>query len=155
MVKEFLLQKGINFEERDVSRDRSAVQELMARTGQMAVPVILVDGQTIIGFDSARLEQVLSQQQRPSFGASVADASTITQRQGTGITLGAYVGKVRPGSVAERIGLSPGDIIVEINMQPVTNAGDLEKSMAKLSTGSRFSLVFLRGDRQLTGEGVF
>ena len=155
MVKEFLSQRGINFQEHDVSRDRSAAQELVSKTGQMGVPVTVINGQTIIGFDRAQLERALSQWQRPSFGASVADASKITQKQGVGITLGAYVGKVRQGSVAEKVGLAQGDIIVEMNMQRIANADDLEKAIAKLSTGSRISLVFLRGSKQLTSEGVF
>jgi len=122
MVKEFLSQKGIGFKEYDVSRDRVAAQELVNRTGQMGVPVTIIDGQTIIGFDRAQLEQVFSQEQgrqRPSFGAAIADASKITARQGAGITLGAYVGKVRPGSLAERVGLAQGDIITEVNVQPI------------------------------------
>ena len=155
MVKEFLSHRGINFEERDVSRDRSAAQELVGKTGQMGVPVTVIGGQTIIGFDRARLEQALSQWQRPSFGVSVADASKITQKQGAGMTLGAYVGKVKQGSVAEKVGLAQGDIIVEINMQRIANADDLERTIAKLSIGSRVSLVFLRGNKQLTSEVVF
>jgi len=155
MLKEFLSQRGISFEERDVSRDKAAAQELVNRTGQMGVPVTIIDGQTIVGFDRARLEQALSEWQRPSFGASVADASKITQRQGAGITLGAYVGTVRPGSVAEKVGLAPGDIIIEVNLQHIANADDLERIVTKLDKGNRISLVFLRGNKQLTGEGTF
>jgi glutaredoxin 3 len=154
MVKEFLSQRGIGFVERDVSRDRSAAQELVSSTGQMGVPVTVINGQTIIGFDQARLEQALSQRQRPTLGVSVADASRITARQGTGITLGAYVGKVRPGSSAARIGLAPGDIITELNMQNIANAQDFENAIARLNRGNRVSLVFLRGNQKLTGEGI-
>ncbi len=154
MLKEFLSQRGVSFEDHDVSRDPSAAQELVNMTGQMSVPVTIIDGQAIVGFDRAKLEQILSQR-KPSFGAAVADASKITQRQGSGITLGAYVGKVRPGSVAEKAGLLLGDIIVEVNMRRIANADDLEKILGKLSKGNRVSLVFLRGSRQMTGEGVF
>ena len=157
MVKEFLSQRGIGFEERDVSRDPSAAQELVRDTGQMGVPVTVINGQAVIGFDRAQLEQLLTQSQmgrRPSFGASIADASKITARQGTGITLGAYIGKVRPGSVAQRIGLAPGDIITELNLQRVANAADMERALANLNKGSRFSLVFLRGNRTMSTEGA-
>ena len=158
MVKEFLSQKGIGFEERDVSRDPSAAQELVRNTGQMGVPVTVINGQAVVGFDRAGIEQLLAQSQgvgRPSFGASIADASKITAKQGSGITLGAYIGKVRPSSVAQRIGLAPGDIITELNLQRIANAGDLERALANLSRGSRFSLVFLRGNKTMTTEGVF
>ncbi len=107
MVKEFLSQKGVSFIEKDVSRDQLAAQELVSRTGQMGVPVTVINGEAIVGFDRARLEEVLThgqKGQRPSLGAAVADASKITARQGSGITFGAYVGKVRAGSVAEKLG---------------------------------------------------
>jgi glutaredoxin len=158
MVKEFLSQRGVAFEERDVSRDPSAAQELVKNTGQMGVPVTVINGQAVVGFDRARLEQLLAQSQggqRPSFGASIADASKITAKQGSGITLGAYIGKVRPGSVAQRIGLAPDDIITELNLQRIANAGDLERALANLNSGSRFSLVLLRGNKTMTTEGVF
>lgn len=157
MVKEFLSQRGTGFEERDVSRDPSAAQELVRSTGQMGVPVTVINGQAVVGFDQARLEQLLAQSQvgqRPSFGASIADASKITAKQGAGITLGAYIGKVRPGSVSERIGLAPGDIITELNLQRIANADDLERALANLNRGSRFSLVFLRGNKTMTTEGA-
>ena len=154
MVKEFLLQRGIGFTERDVSLDRNAAQELISSTGQMGVPVTTIDGQTIVGFDRAKLEQAISQGQRPSFGVSVANASRITARQGTGITLGAYIGKIRPGSAAEEARLEPGDIITELNMQNITNATDFEKAVARLNKGSRFTIVFLRGNQKRASEGV-
>jgi S1-C subfamily serine protease len=72
-----------------------------------------------------------------------------------GIVLGAYVGRVRPGSIAERIGLAPGDVITELNMKPIANANDLEEALSTLSSGSRFSLVFLRNNETMTTEGMF
>ena len=156
MVKEYLSQKGAVFKEYDVSQDRAAAQELMRKTGQMAVPVVTINGETIVGFDRARLEQALSRQpkQRPSFGASIADASKITARQGSVITFGAYIGNVRAGSVAERMGLQQGDIITELNMQNVAKASDLESVLSRLNPGSRISLVFLRGNKTLGAEGT-
>lgn len=158
MVKDFLSQRGISFEERDVSRNPSYAQELVNSTGQMGVPVTIIAGQVVVGFDRSRLEQLTAQartRQRPSFGAAIADASRITAKQGAAVILGAYVGGVRPGSVAERAGLAPGDIIIELNMRHIANADDLEDALSNLSSGSRFSLVFLRGNRTMTTEGVF
>jgi glutaredoxin 3 len=157
MVKEFLSQKGIDFEERDVSRNQAYAHELMKNTGQMGVPVTVIDGQAVVGFDRVRLQQLISKaqaKQSPSFGASIADASKITARYGSGITLGAYVGKVRPGSVAERIGLAPGDIITELNMKSIATAKDMEDAISALHSGSRFSLSFIRGDRTISTEGI-
>ena len=158
MVKEFLSQRGIGFQERDVSRNPAYAEELMSNTGQMGVPVTIINQQAVIGFDRARLEQQLTQThvgQRPSFGASIADASKITAKQGTGITLGAYIGRVRPGSVAERLRLASGDIIIELNMKNIANAGDLGRALSGLSKGNRLSLIFLRGNKKMTTEGIY
>ena len=158
MVKEFLSQRGIVFEERDVSQNPSYAQELAKSTGQTGVPVTIINGQIVVGFDRGRLEQLLTQtktERRHLVGASIADASKITAKQGSGITLGAYVGRVSPESVAERIRLAAGDIITELNMKRIANASDLEHALSSLNNGSRFSLVFLRGDRTMTTEGVF
>lgn len=158
MVKDFLKEKGISFEERDVAGNPAYAQELVKNTGQMGVPVTIIDGKIVVGFDRGSLEQLLAQaqtEQRPSFGASIADAAKITAKQGSGMTFGAYVGGVRPGSVAERIGLAEGDIITELNMKRIANADDLEEALANLSSGSHFSLVFLRGNQTMTAEGVF
>jgi S1-C subfamily serine protease len=91
----------------------------------MGVPVTIINGQAVIGFDQKRLEQLLTQWKPRKFEASIADASKITAKQGSGITLGAYIGGVTVGSVAEKAGLLAGDII-EFNMRPIANATDLE-----------------------------
>ena len=108
MVKEFLSLKGVSYEEHDVSVNQSYAEEMVKATGQMGVPVIVIDGQNVIGFDRKRLEQMLAQSQtnrRPVLGVAIADASKFTATTDTGIILGAYVGNVRPNSIAEKIGL--------------------------------------------------
>jgi glutaredoxin 3 len=158
MVKEFLSQKGIGFQERDVSINQSYAQELVKSTGQMGVPVTIINGQTVIGFDRGRLEQLLTKtqmSQHPLFGASIADASKITAKQGSGIILGAYVGSVRPSSVAERLGLFSGDIITDLNLRHIANASDLEHALSSLQGDSHFSLSFLRGNKAMTIKGTF
>lgn len=57
-AKEFLSSKGVEFEERDVSRDESALEELQKR-GLMTTPVILVDGEAVVGFDREKLVSLL------------------------------------------------------------------------------------------------
>ena len=123
----------------------------------MGVPVTVFDGQIVVGFDRAKLEQLLAgiqANQRPSFGASIADAGKITAKQGSGITLGAYVGGTRPGSVARRTGLVPADIIIQFNTKSISNAADLERELSSLKKGSRFSVVFLRDSKTVTAEGT-
>jgi glutaredoxin len=58
-VKEFLSQRGIEFIERDVAENESALSEL-EQLGVFTTPVTVVDGEVVIGFDQARLEALLS-----------------------------------------------------------------------------------------------
>jgi len=59
-AKAYLRRRGIGFREVDVSRDRHAADRLVARSGQMAVPQIDVDGHLVVGFSQARLDALLS-----------------------------------------------------------------------------------------------
>ena len=47
------------FEDINVMADPQAREELVRLTGQMAVPVIVVDDQVIRGFDKPRLKSLL------------------------------------------------------------------------------------------------
>lgn len=57
-TKEFLSQHGIAFEERDVSSDEAALDELQKR-GLMTTPVTLIDDEAVVGFNRARLSELL------------------------------------------------------------------------------------------------
>jgi S1-C subfamily serine protease len=122
-------------------------------TGQMGVPVIVIDGQIIIGFDQPRLQQLLAAgSQRPRLGLKVADASKVARKSGAVPVSGAVIGSVSLSSPGERAGLRAGDIITEINMKRINNASDLEKSVTGLVAGNRMSIVFLRGEQTLRSE---
>lgn len=58
-TKEFLSSKGIAFTDIDVVNDGEGREELIRRTGQTAVPVIVVGDEVVVGFDRARLSQLL------------------------------------------------------------------------------------------------
>jgi glutaredoxin 3 len=157
MVKQFLSQRGVNYEERDVSRNQTYARELVNNTGQMGVPVTVFNGEIVVGFDRQRLEQLISsgsKAKRPSFGASIADAEKITAKQGNQIISGAYVGGTRQGSSAQRIGLKQGDIITRINKQTITRANDLERVLSNLQEGQRILVEFQRNGRTTAAEGV-
>ncbi len=57
-TKEFLSQHGIAFEERDVTSDEAALDELQKR-GLMTTPVTLIDDKVIVGFDRVKLAKLL------------------------------------------------------------------------------------------------
>lgn len=58
-AKEYLTQKGIPYEDIDVSASKEAAEEMVNLSGQMGVPVIVVDNEIIVGFDKDKLEQSL------------------------------------------------------------------------------------------------
>jgi glutaredoxin-like YruB-family protein len=58
-IKHFLRQKGVEFEEYDISKNEEARKEMIKKTGQKGVPVIEVDGTIIVGFQEEILEQAL------------------------------------------------------------------------------------------------
>lgn len=158
-AKQYLKEKGISYTEYDVSVDQAAAQEMTRLTGQMGVPVIMVDGQTIIGFDRDRLEVLLNSSRsgngkKPGFGLKIADASKMAQKAGAVPVFGAFVGAVKAGSAAEKAGIQVGDIVTEINLRSVNNANDLEKALAGLSIGGRVAISFLRGQKTMQTEVV-
>ncbi len=59
MAKAFFTEKNVAYTEKDVSVDEVARDEMIAKTNQMGVPVIMVDDQVVIGFDKGKLSQLL------------------------------------------------------------------------------------------------
>ena len=160
MLKEYLSQRGIKYQERDISLDRSAGAEVMRLTGQMAVPVTVIDGQTIIGFDRPALDRLLAASATetasgPSLGAAVGDAAKITRQRGLPPAAGAFIGSIRPGSLAQKLGLAVGDIITECNGQIIQGPDSLERAISSLKPGHRVTFSFTRGEQRLSTSGIF
>lgn len=59
-MKEYLSQKGISYTDYDVSADRDKANEMIEKSGQMAVPVIVVDDEITVGFNQAKLDELLA-----------------------------------------------------------------------------------------------
>ncbi len=53
----YLSGRGIDFEVRDVSRDESAVEELVYKYQSRATPTVVIGDEVIIGFDRERIDQ--------------------------------------------------------------------------------------------------
>lgn len=58
-VKNFLVEKGVEFEYIDVSTDHEAAHEMIDKSGQLGVPVIDIDNEIIVGFNRDALEKAL------------------------------------------------------------------------------------------------
>jgi len=57
-VKEYLSQKQIQFDDRDITKDPSAILELK-KIGFMTSPVTVVGVKVIVGFDESKLDEAL------------------------------------------------------------------------------------------------
>ena len=60
-AKEYLSQKGISYIDYDVAQDKERTQEMMQKSGQLGVPVILVNDDVLIGFNRSKLDKLLSE----------------------------------------------------------------------------------------------
>ena len=49
----------MTFVAKNIAEDVAARDELMARTGRMAVPVITIDDEVVVGYDRGRLQRLL------------------------------------------------------------------------------------------------
>ncbi|MDD5195240.1 MAG: Uxx-star family glutaredoxin-like (seleno)protein [Candidatus Omnitrophica bacterium] len=59
MAKSYFSSKGIPYTDYDVSSNQPALDEMVKLSGQMGVPVIIIDGQIIVGFDQGRIDSIL------------------------------------------------------------------------------------------------
>jgi len=59
-VKDFLKENNIEFEDLDVAENEIARNEMVEKSGQMGVPVIMVGEEIVIGFDQAKLKKLLN-----------------------------------------------------------------------------------------------
>lgn len=63
MAKAFLTKHGVEYSEFDVAADSDKAEEMVEKSGQMGVPVIVIgegdDEAMIVGFDQAKLAELL------------------------------------------------------------------------------------------------
>lgn len=62
-AKQYFDKLGVEYTDRDVERDVTAMQESVQKSGQMGIPVIDIGGTIIIGFDRPRIDQALRDKQ--------------------------------------------------------------------------------------------
>ena len=58
-AKEFFQENNVEYEEKDVTQDDAAREAMIQKSGQMGVPVIDVNGETIVGFNKEKLAELL------------------------------------------------------------------------------------------------
>jgi len=156
-VKAYLNQRGVPFTEHDVSRDQQAAAEMVRLSGQRGVPVVLIDGKVVVGFNQPLIDQLLAQRENkpPSLGVAIADASQIAARQGRQLPDGAYVGRVDVGSAAEAAGLRTGDVIMQLAGQAVGGHQDVHRLMSSVRPGQAVDLLTWRNGQTIRMTAQF
>ncbi len=117
-------------------------------SGQRGVPVTVIDGRVVVGYDEPTLTQLLAGAQRVRLGAAVADAADMAAQGRCRVAQGAYVGRVSAGSAAQRAGLAAGDVIVSLAGRAVDSALALETLVARLKPGQSVPISYVRGSEQ-------
>ena len=60
MAKDFFKEKGVEFEDFDVSTNLPKRKEMLEKSGQMGVPVIIIeDKDIIVGFNKSKIVELL------------------------------------------------------------------------------------------------
>ncbi len=59
-AKEFLKGKGVDFTDYNVATDMEARNTMVQKSGQLGVPVIVIDGEVVVGFNRGKIEELLS-----------------------------------------------------------------------------------------------
>jgi len=85
MAKAFLEKHNVQYESLDVGNDTVAAQKMIELSGQRGVPVIMVDDEVIVGFDSDRLNELFG---KPPTGESYD--VVIVGAGPAGLTAGVY-----------------------------------------------------------------
>lgn len=59
MAKDFFKEKNIAYTEHDVASDLEKRREMIDKSGQMGVPVIIIGEELTVGFDQAKISSML------------------------------------------------------------------------------------------------
>lgn len=81
-------------------------------------------------------------------GASVADASSDSKAT----TVGALIKSVTSGGAAAAAGLKAGDVVVNLNDTPITDATDLTAQVRAQAAGAKVDVTYIRGGQTKTAS---
>ena len=59
-AKDYLSRKGIRYTDIDVAQDKEKAKEMTQKSGQMSVPVIIIDNEIVVGFNQVLLDKLLA-----------------------------------------------------------------------------------------------
>ncbi|MFA5267730.1 MAG: Uxx-star family glutaredoxin-like (seleno)protein [Methanoregula sp.] len=101
MAKAFLEKHGVPYENIDVGSDNKAAEKMVELSGQRGVPVIVIDDEVIVGFDSQRLNELFG-----TTSPEEVNDVVIVGAGPAGLTAGVYCARkmVKTVIVSENIG---------------------------------------------------
>ena len=59
MAKDYFKEKNVEFVDYDVSTDQEKRKEMITKSGQMGVPVIIIGNELIVGFNKPKIMSLL------------------------------------------------------------------------------------------------
>ena len=59
-AKDYLSLKGIAYTDINVAENKDKAKEMIQKSGQMGVPVIIVDNEIMVGFNQSKLDSLLA-----------------------------------------------------------------------------------------------
>lgn len=59
MAKDFFKENNVAFTDHDVASDTDKRKEMLEKSGQMGVPVIIIENDLIVGFDKPKISELL------------------------------------------------------------------------------------------------
>jgi S1-C subfamily serine protease len=119
-----------------VSVDRAAAFQMVRRSGQQGVPVIIAGDDVVVGFDRRRLEQIVARYAQPASAAEGIKLGLVVRDAANGVE----VGGVRPGALGERAGVRAGDVLESLAGQPIHSVAELEQRARTLAAGQEVDL---------------
>lgn len=150
-AKMYFNRRNVRFTEIDVGREQQAAIEMVNLSGQQGVPVIVIDGQVVLGFNQPAIEQHLQQRAShpPRLGIAVAEARQVAARKGVQLPDGAYVGRVNVASTAAYAGVHVRDVIVQLAGQAVHTDQDVHRIMGQVQYNKAIDLRVWRNGQHV------
>lgn len=59
LAKDYFKANNVAYTEYDVASNLKNREEMVSKSGQMGVPVIIIDSEIVVGFDKPKLEKIL------------------------------------------------------------------------------------------------
>ena len=89
--------------------------------------------------------------QRGYLGVTISNlSSSMAKDENLKVTQGVYIESILEGSAAEKAGLQAGDVVVQIEGKPVTQASELQEIIASHRPGDQIRLEIIRNGNNMT-----